>query len=96
MISDQALQELKEVFLKERGCSPKDEELVEFGTKLLTLFDVVYRPIKKDWLDEHKKLPQGNNLADKNGAYPACPEATNDPLKMDFAGKLMDQNHKKR
>ena len=55
MISDKALQEIKEVFLKEKGYVPDEKELVLYATNLLTLMNTIYRPIKKDWVQKYDR-----------------------------------------
>lgn len=50
MISDAALQDFKRLYVEEFGEEISDEEAMELGTKLLTLFHHIYRPVKKDWL----------------------------------------------
>ncbi len=55
MLSKQALDEYREIYHKEHGTVPSDEILVEEATKLLTVFDHIYRPIKKEWLKEYER-----------------------------------------
>lgn len=50
MISEIALQEFKKLWVEEFGEEISDEQAVELGTNLLTLFHHIYRPLKKDWL----------------------------------------------
>ena len=50
MISETALQEFKKIWVEEFGEEISDEQAVELGTNLLTLFHHIYRPVKKDWL----------------------------------------------
>lgn len=50
MISDAALQEFKKLYVEEFGEEISDEQAMELGTNLLTLFHNIYRPVKKDWL----------------------------------------------
>ena len=52
MLSDKALQEFKEIWLKEIGEEISDERAVELGINLLNLFDHIYRPVPKEWMDE--------------------------------------------
>ena len=59
MISDASLKEFKEIWREEIGTEISDEEAMVEATQLLTLFDAIYRPIKKEWLDEFiKNNPQ--------------------------------------
>ena len=50
MISDVALQEFKALWREEFNEEIPDEQAIEIAIKLLTLFDHIYRPIRKDWL----------------------------------------------
>ena len=50
MISETALQEFKKIWLEEFGEEISDEKATELGINLLTLFDHIYRPVKKSWL----------------------------------------------
>lgn len=58
MISDTALQEFKKIYVDEFGEEISDEQAMELGANLLTLFHHIYRPVKKDWMsavsDEEK------------------------------------------
>lgn len=55
MVSDKALQELKQIFLTEKGYVPEEKELVLYATNLLTLMNHVFNPIKKDWAQKHEQ-----------------------------------------
>lgn len=55
MLSKQALDEYREIYRNEHGEVPSDEILVEEAIKLLTVFDLVYRPIKKVWLEDYER-----------------------------------------
>lgn len=55
MISEKALAEFKKIFKEEKGIELSDEEAMEEAIALLTLMNVVYRPIKKSWLEEFEK-----------------------------------------
>jgi hypothetical protein len=54
MLSKQALQEFKEIWKKERGEELPDKFAMEEAISLLTLFNVIYRPIKKELVNEPK------------------------------------------
>jgi len=60
MVSNKALQELKEIFQLEKGYVPEEKELVLYATNLLTLMDHVFKPIKKDWVQKHDQQNTGN------------------------------------
>ncbi len=51
MITQRALQEFKDLWLKEYGTPLNDEEATEKASALLTLFDQIYKPLRKDWID---------------------------------------------
>lgn len=53
MLSKQALEEYKEIHKQETNTVLADEVLLDEAINLLTLFDRVYRPIKKVWLQEY-------------------------------------------
>lgn len=50
MISQKALSEFKKLWLQEYGTEISDKEALERAVGLLSFFDAIYRPIKKDWL----------------------------------------------
>lgn len=52
MLSQKALQEFKQIWREECQTEISDEFAMEQGTNLLTLFNNIYRPVKKDWLKE--------------------------------------------
>lgn len=52
MISDEVLQEFKKIYKEEFGEDISDEKAMGEATSLLTLFNVIYRPVKKNWIDE--------------------------------------------
>ena len=58
MISEKALQEFKPIYKKKTGNDISDQDALESATKLLTLVNAVYRPIKKEWLEEYEKKNQ--------------------------------------
>lgn len=53
MVSEQALREFKRLWREEFGEELSDEKALEEATALLTMFDAIYRPIKKEWSDEY-------------------------------------------
>lgn len=52
ILSQSALQEFKKLYFEEFGEEISDEQAVELGTNLLTFFDHIYRPVKKEWSDK--------------------------------------------
>lgn len=52
MISETALQEFKNLYVEEFSEEISDEQAMELGTSLLTLFHYIYRPVPKSWLAE--------------------------------------------
>ena len=66
MLSEEAMQEFKKIYLEEYGEEISDERATELGINLLTIFDKVYRPVKKEWVkelhEELKKIINQNKL----------------------------------
>ena len=54
MISDTALREFIALWREEFGEEISDEQAMEIAPKLLNLFNHIYRPIKKEWLEKYK------------------------------------------
>jgi hypothetical protein len=50
MISQQALQEFKQIWKNQIGTDISDEQAMEEAANLLTMFDTIYRPVKKEWI----------------------------------------------
>jgi len=55
MLSDKALKEFKNIWREQFGEEISDEKAAEEAINLLTLMDAVYKPIKNEWLKEHKE-----------------------------------------
>lgn len=53
MIEEKSLQELRDIFIQETGAAPEGEALETLGMELLNLFNHVYQPVKKEWLDHN-------------------------------------------
>ena len=53
MLTKHALEEYKEIHRQETGKVLPDDVLANEAINLLTLFNFVYRPIKKAWLEEY-------------------------------------------
>lgn len=60
MISKNALEEYKIIHRQETNEVFSDEVLLDEAINLLTLFDRVYRPIKKEWLKEYGRQYKTN------------------------------------
>lgn len=54
MLSKEAIEEFKKIYKKEFREEISDEKALEKATRLLTLFNAVYRPIKKEWMEDCK------------------------------------------
>ena len=52
MLSDSALQNFKKIYKEQYGQEISDAEALELGANLLNLYNHIYRPIKKEWLDK--------------------------------------------
>lgn len=55
MLTKNALEEYKQIHREETGTVLPDDVLANEAINLLTLFNFVYRPIKKAWLEEYGK-----------------------------------------
>ena len=53
MISREALAEFKRIWKEEYGTEIPDDEAMAKATALLTLFDVIYRPVTKEWAEKY-------------------------------------------
>jgi hypothetical protein len=62
MITEVALKEFKDIWLAEYGEEISDEEAMPKAVALLTLFDVIYRPIPEDWEKKYDDETDGTNL----------------------------------
>ena len=51
MILEQALQEFKAIYKEHYGKDISDEEATKLAVNLLALFNVIYRPLKKEWVE---------------------------------------------
>jgi hypothetical protein len=60
MISNEALEEFKRIYKEELNEDISDEKAMGLATNLLTLMNVIYRPVKKEWLDELEKEDKSN------------------------------------
>lgn len=59
MICEKALEEFKKLYKEEFNEDISDEKAMDSAVSLLTMFDKIYRPIKKKWLkdiEEKEKL----------------------------------------
>ena len=53
MLSKQALDEFKVIWKQEFGEDIPDDLATEEAINLLTMFNAIYRPIKKEWVAEY-------------------------------------------
>ncbi len=53
MLSAEALKKFQEIWRAEKGVELSDSQATEVAIQLLTIFDAIYRPIKRDWLEEN-------------------------------------------
>lgn len=61
MISEQALQEFMAIWDEEKGTPISREEAADEAVNLLTLYNVVYRPVKLEWLEHYLATHQDEN-----------------------------------
>lgn len=52
MISKEAVEKFKAIWKEKFDEEISDEKATEKGINLLTLFNIIYRPIKKEWQKE--------------------------------------------
>ncbi|MDP3697933.1 MAG: hypothetical protein Q8R55_08100 [Candidatus Taylorbacteria bacterium] len=65
MISKEALEEFKVIYKKEYNEDISDEKALDLATNLLNIMNVVYRPIKKEWVGELEEKENRNKAGDK-------------------------------
>lgn len=53
MLSEKALENFKKIWKEEYGEDIPNEKAVELSINLLTMFDSVYRPVKREWINEY-------------------------------------------
>ena len=51
MLSKQSLEEFKRIWEEKYGEKISDDFALEQAVNLLTLFNVVFRPLKKEWIE---------------------------------------------
>ena len=49
MLSNDALTEFKRIFAEEHGVEISDDYALELALALLGIFDVVHKPVRKEW-----------------------------------------------
>lgn len=52
MLTEEAIEEFKKAYREVYNEEVSTEKAVDLGTSLLNMFQVIYRPIKKSWLNE--------------------------------------------
>lgn len=62
MLSKKALEDFKAIWRKQFNEDITDEKATEEAINLLNLFNVIYRPIKKEWADELDKKDKKQTL----------------------------------
>jgi hypothetical protein len=69
MLSEAALKEFKQLYLEEFGEEISDAEATELGINLLTMFQNIYRPVKREWaeklVEKIKQKYKNQNQPDK-------------------------------
>jgi hypothetical protein len=53
MVTPEALSEFKRIWMEEVGTEITDAEALTKATALLSLFDIIYRPIPKAWIKKY-------------------------------------------
>jgi hypothetical protein len=54
MVSEEALEEFKKIWKEEYGTEISNADALDSATALLTMFDAIYRPIRKAWVEEYE------------------------------------------
>lgn len=54
MLSQAALDEFKQLYKTEFGIDLNDEAALELAVNYITFVSVIYRPVKKVWLDNYE------------------------------------------
>lgn len=55
-LSKEAIEEYKQIYKKKTGKELSDQEAYEQASNLLRFFQLVYRPIPEDQVEEFKKI----------------------------------------
>lgn len=53
MLSEKALQEFKNLWKEKFGEEISDDFALEQAVNLLTVFDKIYRPLKREWVEQN-------------------------------------------
>jgi len=53
MISEQALKDFQSIWENQFGEEISNESAMEEAASLLTMFDTIYRPIKREWTETY-------------------------------------------
>jgi hypothetical protein len=62
MVTPDALREFKRIWMEEVGTEITDAEALTKATALLSLFDIIYRPIPKAWAEKYDDDKNGKPL----------------------------------
>jgi hypothetical protein len=52
MISEKALRDFKAIWKEEYGETISDQVAMEEAVNMLTMYDKIYRPVKKEWIED--------------------------------------------
>lgn len=67
MISKEALEEYKKIYREEFDKDISDEDALKQAVNLLSMMNVIYRPLKKEWLKEPQStLPEKSDQSHKS------------------------------
>ncbi len=61
-LSKEALEEFKKIWKEEFKEEIVDEKAMNEASNLLTLFNAVYRPVKKEWLEDQPEIKEKKKL----------------------------------
>ena len=65
MISKEALEEFKQIWREKKGTEISDEEAMDKAVNLLTLYNIIYHPIKKEWMEDYERRKADKAKNDK-------------------------------
>ena len=70
MISKEAIKDFKAIWKKKFNEDISDEKAADEAINLLTMFNAIYRPVKKEWLKEFGYDEDDLSVKDKKDTLP--------------------------
>lgn len=72
MLTEQAIQEFKDAYLKELGTSVDDSRALDLAQSLLNIYRVIYRPLPDSEQNNIKNRPVGESEKDFYHSQNSC------------------------